>query len=137
MAVPYDQANFTINSGATDSQGCTLFLSGSLLVAVIEAPTSGDTFAPNQVVPTTFECLGHCVDQFDASSPCVLKTASLGPQAYSVTATNSGLTETATVAYNVADPPTDQISYRERPTKSARPCRPALAAPTACTPVTN
>ncbi|MFL5844448.1 MAG: invasin domain 3-containing protein [Solirubrobacteraceae bacterium] len=89
--------------------------------ATIASPAGGATYAPNQVVHTTFSCadttggpgIATCTDSGGASSTDggTLNTETPGVRTYSVTATSSdGQTATRAISYRVADAPSATIS---------------------------
>ena len=87
-------------------------------IATITEPSSGQTYAPGQVVQTSFDCseglggpgLTSCIDTNGSTSPGTLATASPGTYSYSVTATSSdGQSATASISYSVAGLPTATI----------------------------
>ena len=88
--------------------------------AQITTPEGGETYNLNQAVATTFICtedpngpgIQSCTDSGGATDDAgELDTSTPGPHTYTVTATSQdGQTNTATINYTVAGPPTAQIT---------------------------
>ena len=116
--------SFTYAVTATSSDGNTATASVHYVVAdppsaTILSPSSGETYAQNQVVPTSFSCndgiggpgVMSCVDSNGSASPGALNTSAGGLYTYSVTATSAdGLSETASITYSVTVPPPPVVS---------------------------
>jgi 6-phosphogluconolactonase (cycloisomerase 2 family) len=98
-------------------------------IAAITFPAAAQTYALNQVVPTSFSCtdstyapgISSCTDSNGASGPTgstgpvgatgALGTATLGVHTYTVTATSrDGQSASAPLDYAVAAPPTATVS---------------------------
>ena len=87
--------------------------------ASVTSPAAGQTYAPGQVVATSFSCadtygsgITSCVDSNAAAGGSgQLTTSTLGAQSYTVTATSSDAeTGTASINYVVANPPSASIA---------------------------
>ena len=85
----------------------------------ITTPASGATYAPGQVVSSSFGCtegaggsgISSCLDQDGHSSGTAVDTSTPGQHTFTVTATSAdGLTAVASVTYTVAATPSVQIS---------------------------
>jgi len=107
----------TSKDGLSGSQSITYSVQNPP-TAQISTPSPGGIYARGQVVRTRFACAGGagapgavtCVDsggQTDGTGR--LNTSSFGPQTYTVTATQNGLTGSSQIAYVVARPPTARI----------------------------
>lgn len=122
-----DTANLGVHSytvtatsidGLTKKTSITYTVEGPAKVT-IASPSGGGTYAPGQVVPTSFSCaelaggpgLFACTDSNGVSTAAggsgQLDTSTLGAHTYTVTATSvGGFTNTASITYTVSSPPT-------------------------------
>ena len=87
--------------------------------AIITSPQPGETYTPGEPITAVFDCvegiggpgLSSCLDSNGSTSPGTLATTAIGTYEYSVTATSAdGQSATSTISYNVADPPTANIT---------------------------
>ena len=113
---------YTVTATSQDGQTNTATINYTVAgppTAQITIPESGQTYNLNQNVPAVFSCsdgiggpgIESCTDSNGASSGSgTLDTSTPGPHTYTVTATSQdGQTNTATINYTVAGPPTAQI----------------------------
>ena len=113
---------YTVTATSQDGQTGTATITYTVAgppTAQITTPEGGETYNLNQNVPTAFSCtddpngpgIQTCTDSNGASNGSgALDTTTPGPHTYTVTATSQdGQTDTATINYTVAGPPTAQI----------------------------
>jgi Bacterial Ig-like domain (group 3) len=108
---------YSVTAMSSDGQSGTssiTYLVAEAPTATITSPPSGQLYAVNQVVPTTFTCtdgaggpgISICEDSTNLTSPSVLPTGNPGTYGYSVGArSNDGLYGTTSITYTVAAPP--------------------------------
>lgn len=108
--------------------------------ADISTPTNAFTYALDASVDSTFTCtegpfgpgIASCLDQSGKASGTTLNTSTPGSHTLTVTATSKdGLTGTAKVTYNVADPPSAAISTP--PSGALYPAGAVIASAFTCT----
>ena len=117
---------YTVTATSQDGQTGTATINYTVAgppTAQILSPEDGETYNLNQAAPTTFICtedtngpgIQSCTDSGGATDDAgELDTSTPGPHTYTVTATSQdGQTNTATISYTVAGPPTAQITTPE------------------------
>ncbi len=125
---------YTVTATSRDGQTATVSISYVVARAPTASisPTSGGTYFQGELKVTTFNCadgtdgpgIQSCVDSNGSTSGSgVLPTASIGTNAYSVTALSKDGQETIhTITYTVAELPTAAIAHRPpaEPTRCTR-----------------
>jgi hypothetical protein len=114
---------YTVTATSTDGQSNTASISYHVAgppTATISSPPGGGTYTVGEEVPTGFSCsdstygsgISSCTDsRGNSHGSGTLNTSTLGNYTYTVTATSTdGQSNTASISYTVADPPTATIT---------------------------